>query len=694
MQGDAVVRPDRLRLQTVGLAQLRSDRHRPRCVHATPERRQDADAPVTDLVAEALDHDRAIGRDGAGRILLLAQERQQVPRGALVEVVVGAETLRRRSFGQRRELARRGADLLAELERPPDALALPERHGTGHARRGRDQDAVAGDLLDPPRRRAEQERLPRARLVHHLLVELTDAPAAVHEEDAEQTAVGDRPCVRDGQTTRAVTRPDRAPGPVPHDAWTQLGELVRRITAGEHVQDVFELGPRELTERIRPRDERVQLVDGDLGIDRDRDDLLGEHVERIRGDAGLLDLALAHRARHDRALEQIGAELREDAPLRHLAQLVPGATDALETARDGLRRLDLDDEVDRSHVDAELEARGGDQTWDAPGLEILLDEHPLLARERAVMRARELAFGELVEPERKPLGEPAIVDEHDRRAVLLDEAQDLGIDRRPDRLDAPLRAGVHLLSVRRRGVREQAGRSQLAQVLDRDHDLEVELLARPRVDELDRTSARHETADLLERPLRRREAEPLHRGVEQRLEPLDADRKMRPTLRACDRMHLVEDERLDPTQGLACLRREHQVQRLRRGDQDVGRLGDELPALLRRRVTRANGHPNARVEPGKRTAEVAFDVVVERLERRDVQHAKTLSGRRGETVDRVQEGRQRLAGPGRRLDQHVRARRDRGPAELLGGRRRSERALEPRPRHRREDAQRIHTDPH
>ena len=38
------------------------------------------------------------------------------------------------------------------------------------------------------------------------------------------------------------------------------------------------------------------------------------------------------------------------------ADLVPGATDALQPARDGRRGLDLDDEVDGAHVDAELEA--------------------------------------------------------------------------------------------------------------------------------------------------------------------------------------------------------------------------------------------------------------------------------------------------------------------------------------------------
>src|SRR5205823_1536821 len=162
----------------------------------------------------------------------------------------------------------------------------PERHGAGNAGRRRDEDPVARDLLDPPRRGAEQERLAGPRLVHHLLVELTDATTPVDEEDAEEATVGNRPGVRDGEASGALARP--------------------------------------------------------------------------------------HRARDDRRLEQVGPELREDAPLRDRTQLVPRAADSLQPARDRLRRLHLDDEIDGAHVDAELEARRGDEAGDAPRLEILL----------------------------------------------------------------------------------------------------------------------------------------------------------------------------------------------------------------------------------------------------------------------------------------------------------------------------------
>src|SRR5262249_31190659 len=100
--------------------------------------------------------------------------------------------------------------------------------------------------------------------------------------------------------------------------------------------------------------ELVELVDRHLFVRAERDDLLRENVEGISRDTRLLDLPAAHRARDDRRLEQVGAELREDAPFRDRMQLVPCTADALEPSRHRLRALDLDHEIDGAHVDAEL----------------------------------------------------------------------------------------------------------------------------------------------------------------------------------------------------------------------------------------------------------------------------------------------------------------------------------------------------
>ena len=174
-QDDAVVAPQHLHGQ-VGACEPLLERERPRRVHARAERREDADAPVADLVGEALDHDRAVVGDRAGRLALL------------VEVARAGSTPRARR-GRRRAAALRPAsgDEVAQLARPCAPSARPSSSGRPGrsprqngvlrrlARRGRDDDAVERDLLDPPRGRAEHERLAGAALVHHLLVELADA---------------------------------------------------------------------------------------------------------------------------------------------------------------------------------------------------------------------------------------------------------------------------------------------------------------------------------------------------------------------------------------------------------------------------------------------------------------------------------------------------------------------------------------
>ena len=173
-------------------------------------------------------------------------------------------------------------------------------------------------------------------------------------------------------------------------------------------------------------------------------------------------------------------------------------------------------------------------------------------------------------------------------------------------------------------------------------------------------------------------------------EPLDAERQVRAALRPGDGVHLVQDQRLDRAEDLAPARGEQQEERLGRGDQDVRRLAEHLSALLLRRVAGADGDGQLAAEPGERPAQVALDVVVQRLQRRDVEQAQALARALVQPVDPVEEGGERLARAGRRLDQRVLAARDRGPAELLGGRRRCERALEPRSRRGTEDVERIH----
>ena len=139
--GDAVVRPDGLDLEPQPLPDPRLERQRPRGMDPPTERAQDAQAPVAQLVAEALDDDPLVGRQDARGLALVVEIREQVRRGAFVEIVGLAQA----GVGDRPalcaapkvglDLADEGAQRPPELDRAPDRVALPERQLARHARR-------------------------------------------------------------------------------------------------------------------------------------------------------------------------------------------------------------------------------------------------------------------------------------------------------------------------------------------------------------------------------------------------------------------------------------------------------------------------------------------------------------------------------------------------------------------------------
>ncbi len=693
---DPVVAPQHLDVEPVAFGEPALDRHRPRRVDALAERRQQAYPPVADLVGEAFDHDRAVVGDGAGRLALVLEVRRQVLGGELVQAELGPQPADGDVVLRRRELAGGCADRASELERAPGLVAVPERHLARLARRRRDHDAVERDVLDPPRRRAEHEHLAAPALVDHLLVEFAHA-AAVDREHAEQPTVRDRPAGGDREPPGALAPAERVRAPVPDDPRPELGELVGRVAAGEQVEDVAQQLVRELREVRGPPEHAAEIRDGPLVHRAHRDDLLRDHVERVPGVARLLDRALQHPLDDDRGLEQVAPELREHLAAARLAHLVAGATDPLEPARDRTRRLDLDHEVDRAHVDAELERARRDDRLQRAALELVLDLEPLLARDRAVVRAGELLAGELVETGREALGQPARVHEHDRRTMRADQLEDLGMDRRPDRSLRRRRPRGRGAVHPRHPLRGLGHARQIRHVLDRDDDLDLHRLAESGVDDRHRTrAARRLTAeeprDLLERTLRGGQADPLRRLVRELLEAFERQREVRAALGAGHRVDLVDDHPADAPEDLARLRGEHQVQRLRRGDQDVGRAGLDPAAFARRGV--AGAHRDARLvdvlaqplgrepDPGEGRPQVLLDVDGERSQRGDVQDAAPLvGGRRGighHAVERPQERRERLARTGRREDQRMLAAGDRRPPLRLRGGGRLERALEPR----------------
>jgi hypothetical protein len=124
--------------------------------------------------------------------------------------------------------------------------------------------------------------------------------------------------------------PRSVPGP-------QAGELVARVTAGQHIEHGFQHRTGKSGKRGRPADCALQRRHVPVVHRRHRDDLLGEHVERVARDAELLDLAVAHSLGDHRRLDQVALVLREDHAPGDVADMVACPAGALQPAGDRRR---------------------------------------------------------------------------------------------------------------------------------------------------------------------------------------------------------------------------------------------------------------------------------------------------------------------------------------------------------------------
>ena len=240
---ESVVAPERFNFRTAGGADARAHRHGPGNVDAAAEGSENADAPVAEFVAGALDDDGAVIGDLAGRGFLIGQELKQILGRAGVEVVLRDKASEGGGFRKGAQFADQCADAAAEFERAAGSVAFPERHLAGLAGSGRNENAVVRDVLDAPGRGAEDEGLVRVRLEDHLLVEFADAyrfAFGVSEEDSIETAIRNGAGVENGEAGSAVTGGDDVANAVPGEAGAEFRELVGGVAAAEQVEHAVE----------------------------------------------------------------------------------------------------------------------------------------------------------------------------------------------------------------------------------------------------------------------------------------------------------------------------------------------------------------------------------------------------------------------------------------------------------------------
>ena len=179
--------------------------------------------------------------------------------------------------------------------------------------------------VDAPRRKVSPGRL-------SYTISSSSSPTRVPSGSVtvNKPAVGDGARVGDGEALRAGAAAHHALHAVPHDAWPQLGELLRRVPAREEVEHRRQHLVGELGEGRRAPDHVREVVEPPLVERAHRDDLLAEHVEGVARVVRLLDLPGLHPLDDDGGLEQVGPVLREQLPAAGRAHLVAGPTDALQ----------------------------------------------------------------------------------------------------------------------------------------------------------------------------------------------------------------------------------------------------------------------------------------------------------------------------------------------------------------------------
>ena len=165
----------------------------------------------------------------------------------------------------------------------------------------------------------------------------------------------------------------------------QFGEFVRGVAAGQQVQGGVKGGAGERGERALTAHGGEPFLHVDGAQRRGRHGLLGQDVQRVGRDGERLDLAGQHPLHRDGRVQQVRPVLGEQDALGDLADLVPGTAHPLQAAGHRRRGLHLHHQVHGTHVDAQFQAGGGHHAAQPAGLQVVLDQGPLVLGHRAVV---------------------------------------------------------------------------------------------------------------------------------------------------------------------------------------------------------------------------------------------------------------------------------------------------------------------
>ena len=433
-QNDRILGCGRLQFEVELAAEALAQGQPPRAVDAASPRRVDHQLGAAGLVEEAFQHQRVLARQHAERGLGAGQVVGELLRCRFVqaELVVQPGDRGRHAAGVklRRDFLAQTRHAERQFVAAPRRLAQPERDARRRAVRVLHPQAVALDALDAVAGVAELEDVAghafdreilvdrahddRLRFQHHLVVGgVGNGPAGGQRGESGVAAGSQLPIHRvavDVRGTRAAAG----------------GE-----TLGQHAHHRIEIGARELAVGMRAAHQRVQRVLIPLGAGDLGDDLLGQHVERLRRHDQRVQFAAAHAIEQGGAFDQVVTRRRKQPCLRRAVDAVTGTAGALQERGDRARRAELADQVDLADVDAQLQRRGCHQHRQLAALESLLGIQPLLFRQTAVMRRHGFLAQPLGQMPRGALGHAPRVDEHQRGAMRLHQLGETVVDQLP-----------------------------------------------------------------------------------------------------------------------------------------------------------------------------------------------------------------------------------------------------------------------
>src|SRR3989454_3944959 len=316
-------------------------------VHDLAERRMDDQEAV-----ERLDHDPVVRWDGSAGLAVVRVLFHETLRAGLVDGPRFLEVLdglgKALSVEPSINLLANPTDTLGEAKRYGQHLAVPagdHRVRVGHG--AHVDHAVLPDLLDLPGATPDDEVQALAGLDdHELLAKDADLPLRREVHDRIAALVADRREVL--EVIAAALRRDS----------NLVAFLADDAEVGEEFRDAIRLYVFELAVRIRRANRRE-----DLGprchtalVQSGAHDLMCEDIKGESMDVERLQIAFLCGVDRGKRLNRVIRRNREDEPARSAIERVARASDSLDQGCNLAGRVVLDDLVNGSDVDAELQS--------------------------------------------------------------------------------------------------------------------------------------------------------------------------------------------------------------------------------------------------------------------------------------------------------------------------------------------------